>query len=126
MDVVDARMLRKSGEGNDNRVYYEAAWEAALVAAAKSSDQNAFVELHCRYRSLMKRRIRGMVRNLEDAEDVLQDTMTSAFKLLPGFRGKCSFLPGFRGKCSFRTWITTIEINTSSCPEGHPLRLQGC
>src|ERR1022692_40647 len=103
MDVVDARILRKSGEGNDNRVYYEAAWEADLVAAAKSSDQNAFVELHCRYRSLMKRRIRGMVRNLEDAEDVLQDTMTSAFKLLPGFRGKCSF----------RTWITTIEINTS-------------
>src|SRR5450631_1758680 len=76
-DVVDGRMLPKSGEGD--RVCYEAACELDLVEAAKCGDQRAFVELHCRYRSLLKRRIRGMVRNLEDAEDVLQDTMISAF-----------------------------------------------
>ena len=99
----DAPIIRKSGEGNALALCYEAACEVDLVSAAKSGDQHAFVELHRRYRPLLKRRIRRIVRNLEDAEDVLQDTMMSALR----------HLAGFRGKCSFRTWIITIATNNS-------------
>jgi RNA polymerase sigma factor (sigma-70 family) len=93
----------QSAEVNDPALCYEAACEFDLVSAAKNGDQCAFVELHRRYRPLLKRRIRRIVRNLEDAEDVLQDTMMSAFR----------HLAGFRGKCSFRTWIMTIATNNS-------------
>ena len=98
-----APIIRKSGEINAPALCYEAACEVDLVSAAKSGDQHAFVELHRRYRPLLKRRIRRIVRNLEDAEDVLQDTMMSALR----------HLAGFRGSCSFRTWITTIATNNS-------------
>ena len=103
VDSADAPPCRNSRESNGPGLCYEAASEADLVAAAKSGDQHAFTELHRRYRPLLKRRIRGIVRNLQDAEDVLQDTMISAFR----------HLPRFRVQCSFRTWITTIATNTS-------------
>ena len=99
----DAPIIWKSQEVNDPALCYEAACEMNLVSAAKRGDQHAFVELHRRYRPLLKRRICRIVRNLEDTEDVLQDTMMSAFR----------HLAGFRGKCSFRTWITTIATNHS-------------
>jgi RNA polymerase sigma-70 factor (ECF subfamily) len=93
----------KSGEVNDPALCYETTREIDLVSAAKGGDQHAFAELHRRYRPLLKRRIRRIVRNLEDTEDILQDTMMSALR----------HLAGFRGKCSFRTWIMTIATNTS-------------
>lgn len=102
-DVAENRIIPKSGEGDDHRVCEEAACEADLVAAAKSGDQQAFLELCRRYSPSLKRRIRGVVRNCEDAEDVLQETLMSAFR----------HLAGFRGKCSFRTWIMTIATNNS-------------
>ena len=74
-----------------------------LVSAAKNGDQPAFVELCRRYGPSLKRKIRRIVRNREDAEDILQDTLISAYKNLPGFRSKSSF----------HTWITTIAINNS-------------
>jgi len=74
-----------------------------LVLAAKGGDQHAFVELCRRHSPLLKRRITRIVRNREDAEDVLQDTLIRAF----------SNLAGFRAQCSFRTWIMTIATNNS-------------
>ena len=102
-DVAGAPNLRKAGEGNNQCLCYETACEPDIVAAAKSGDQRAFLELCRRYRPSLKRRIRGIVRNCEDAEDVLQETVMSAFR----------HLAGFRGNCSFRTWITTIATNNS-------------
>jgi len=102
-DVPGATVIRESGEGDDSCLCYETACEADLVAAAKSGDQQAFVELCRRHSPLLKRRIRRIVRNREDAEDVLQETLIRAF----------SHLPGFRAKCSFRTWIMTIATNNS-------------
>jgi RNA polymerase sigma-70 factor, ECF subfamily len=101
--VADARIFPKPREGDDPRVRYEAAREADLVAVAKSGDQHAFMELCRRYGPSLKRRIRRIVRNCEDAEDVLQETLMSAFR----------HLAGFRAKCSFRTWIMTIATNNS-------------
>ena len=81
----------------------ETACEADLVSAAKAGDHNAFVELCRRHIPSLKRRIVRIIRNREDAEDLLQDTLIRAF----------SNLLGFRGQCSFRTWIMTIAINNS-------------
>ncbi len=102
-DVAENRIIPKSGAGDDYPVCDEAACEADLVAAARSGDQHAFLELCRRYRPSLKRRIRGIVRHCEDAEDVLQETLMSAFR----------HLAGFRGKSSFRTWIMTIATNHS-------------
>jgi RNA polymerase sigma factor (sigma-70 family) len=102
-DAAENRITPKSGEGDDHRVCGEAACEAELVATARSGDQHAFLELCRRHRPSLKRRIRGIVRNCEDVEDVLQETLMSAFR----------HLAGFRAKCSFRTWILTIATNQS-------------
>src|SRR5215469_17146107 len=82
---------------------YHTACEFELVSAAKNGDQRAFCELYRRHSSLLKLRIRRVVRNAEDAEDVLQDTMMKAF----------THLAEFRGTSAFRTWLTTIAINSS-------------
>lgn len=82
---------------------YESACEVQLIAAAVNGDQHAFVELCRRCYPSLKRRLLSMVRNREDAEDLLQDTLVSAFR----------HLPSFQAKCSFQTWITTIAINKS-------------
>jgi RNA polymerase sigma-70 factor, ECF subfamily len=103
VDFPNAPTIRKSSEGNGQGLCYETACEADLVSAAKGGDQHAFVELCRRYRPSLKRRIRRIVRNLEDAEDILQETLMSAFR----------HLAGFRGKCCFRTWIMTIATNYS-------------
>ena len=44
-----------------------------------------------------------ILRHREDAEDVLQETLLSAYQ----------YLDSFRGACRFSTWITRIEVNKS-------------
>ncbi len=77
--------------------------EADLLTAAKSGDHRAFMELYGRHRPSLVRRIRRIVHNFEDAEDVLQETLMSAFR----------HLGRFRAHCTFRTWIMTIATNHS-------------
>jgi RNA polymerase sigma-70 factor (ECF subfamily) len=74
-----------------------------LLSEAKSGDQYAFDELCVRYRGMLKQRIFRMVRNREDAEDVLQETFLSAYR----------HLDSFRGTCRVSTWMTKIGINTA-------------
>ena len=72
-----------------------------LVSEAKSGDQQAFAELCLRYRGMLMSRIYRIVRQPEDAEDVLQETLLSAYQ----------HLDSFRGACRFSTWMTKIGIN---------------
>jgi RNA polymerase sigma-70 factor (ECF subfamily) len=74
-----------------------------LLSDAKSGDHRAFEELCVRYRSVVKQRIFKIVRNQEDAEDVLQETLLSAYR----------HLGAFRGTCRFSTWLVAIGTNTS-------------
>jgi RNA polymerase sigma-70 factor (ECF subfamily) len=87
----------------DSASRYESARELDLISAAKCGDHAAFVELCRRYTKLLKRRIQGIVRNREDAEDILQETLLRAYK----------HLSGFRAECGFHTWIMTIATNNS-------------
>jgi RNA polymerase sigma-70 factor, ECF subfamily len=74
-----------------------------LVQAAQSGDHDAFAELCRRHAQPVRRRILGIVRHQEDAEDALQETLLRAYANL----GK------FRQSCKFSTWITAIGINSA-------------
>jgi RNA polymerase sigma-70 factor (ECF subfamily) len=52
---------------------------------------------------MLNQRIFRIVRNREDAEDVLQETLLSAYR----------HLDTFRGTCRVSTWMMKIGINTS-------------
>lgn len=75
----------------------------ALIIAAQGGDHNAFVELCRRHSAVAKLKIFSIVRNHEDAEDVLQDTLLRAYL----------HLSTFRRSCKFSTWLTTIGMNSA-------------
>jgi RNA polymerase sigma-70 factor, ECF subfamily len=74
-----------------------------LINAAQRGDENAFMELCRRHSAVTKRKIFSIVRNREDAEDVLQDTLLRAY----------THLTSFRQGCKFSTWLTTIGVNSA-------------
>ena len=82
---------------------YSRASDDELLVAARSSDGRAFAELCRRHARSIQKKVFGMLRNREDAEDVLQDAICSAFVHL-----QC-----FRGTCAFSTWLTQIAINAA-------------
>ena len=82
-------------------VHAHEATDALLTTAAQSGNAAAFVELSLRHSRRIKSRIYRMLRNWEDAEDVLQDSLLRAF----------THIGQFRGECTFSTWLTGIAIN---------------
>ena len=72
-----------------------------LVAKAKRGDRGAFGELVSRHQQQVYHMVLRMVRNREDAEDVVQDAFVSAFEKLGTFKGTASF----------RTWVISIALN---------------
>ena len=74
-----------------------------LVKAAQLGDHEAFAELCRRHAQAIRRRIFGIVRHQDDAEDALQETLLRAY----------SNLGRFRQSCKFSTWITAIGINAA-------------
>jgi RNA polymerase sigma-70 factor (ECF subfamily) len=74
-----------------------------LITAAQRGDQEAFAELCRRHSTLTKKRIYRIVRNHEDAEDALQDTLLRAY----------THLTSFRRSCKFSSWLTTIGLNSA-------------
>ena len=82
---------------------YSCATDDVLVAAAKSSDGRAFEELSSRHVNSIRGTVYRIVRNLEDTEDVMQDSLLKAY---------CN-LPEFKASCKFSTWVTKIAINSA-------------
>jgi RNA polymerase sigma-70 factor (ECF subfamily) len=74
-----------------------------LVQRAQQDDERAFGELVRRYEHKVYSLALRMVRNPEDAEDVLQDTFLRAF------RG----IKSFKGNSTFSTWIYRIAANSA-------------
>jgi RNA polymerase sigma-70 factor (ECF subfamily) len=74
-----------------------------LLAAAKTSDERAFEMLSGRYIRSIRKRVYSIVRNSEDTEDVVQDSLLKAYR----------HLPEFRESYGFSKWITRIAINTA-------------
>jgi RNA polymerase sigma-70 factor (ECF subfamily) len=82
---------------------YREASDEELLAAARSSDAGAFTELSGRYRRSIHNTAFRIVRQREDAEDVVQDTLFKAY----------IHLKHFRGTCRFSSWLTSIAINSA-------------
>ena len=82
---------------------YSRASDDELLVTARSSDSRAFAELCRRHARTIQKKVFGMLKNREDAEDVVQDAICSAFVHL-----QC-----FRGTCAFSTWLTRIAINSA-------------
>ena len=82
---------------------YTNASDHQLLMAAKSSDGRAFEELSYRHLRSIRKRVYSIVRNPEDTDDVVQDSLLNAYR----------HLHRFRESCTFSTWITTIAINTA-------------
>jgi RNA polymerase sigma-70 factor (ECF subfamily) len=77
--------------------------DQALVTRAQHDDERAFGELVHRYESKVYSLALKMLRNPEDAEDVLQDTFLRAY------RG----IKSFQGHSTFSTWIYRITANSA-------------
>lgn len=70
----------------------------AWVQAAQGGDQGAFSQLMERFQRDVYGKAFGIVKNHQDADDVVQETFIRVYRALPGFRFESSF----------RTWLITI------------------
>jgi RNA polymerase sigma-70 factor, ECF subfamily len=75
--------------------------EAALVAAAKAGDINAFETLVGRYERKIFRLAQNITQNKEDAEDVMQEAFLKSYQ----------HLNEFQGNSRFYTWLVRIAVN---------------
>ncbi|SEB43017.1 RNA polymerase sigma factor [Terriglobus roseus] len=74
-----------------------------LVELARSGDDEAFGELMNRHRSTVRRTATAILKNWEDAEDVVQEVSLSVLRKLHTFEGNAKF----------STWLTRIAVNAS-------------
>ena len=77
--------------------------EYAFLVAAKNGDSAAFESLCKQSAKMVFRVARRMMRNNEDAEDVLQESFQQAFV----------HLKSFNGDSRFSTWLSRIAINAA-------------
>jgi RNA polymerase sigma-70 factor (ECF subfamily) len=77
--------------------------DARLLADAKSGHSVAFGELYNRYKRRIFRLAQRIMRNHEDAEDVVQEAFQLAFV----------HLHDFQGGARFSTWLSRIAINVA-------------
>ena len=77
--------------------------EANLVARARAGDPAAFESLVMPHRDAIRRVAGRILRNREDAEDVVQTAFLDALR----------HLDAFQGRSRFSTWLTSIAINAA-------------
>ncbi|HEV8129276.1 MAG TPA: sigma-70 family RNA polymerase sigma factor, partial [Candidatus Eisenbacteria bacterium] len=87
----------------DEEFVVTTATDEELVRRAQQDDERAFGELVTRYESKVYSLAMKMLRNPEDAEDVLQETFLRAY------RG----IKSFKGNSTFSTWIYRITANSA-------------
>ena len=75
--------------------------EVQLIDKALAGDDNAFAEILKRYRQPLYHLLFKMVRNREEAEDLVQEAFIKAFKALASFNEEYAF----------STWLYKIAVN---------------
>lgn len=75
----------------------------ALVERAKKNDRGAQFELYKLYSKAMLNVSNRIVNNIEEAEDVLQESFILAFKNIKNYRGDSTF----------GSWLKRIVVNNS-------------
>jgi len=74
-----------------------------LVARFQTGDRNVLSEFLKRYHSRIYRLAYGMLRNPQDAEEVIQEVFLRLFQKLDSFKGESSF----------SSWLYRVAINTT-------------
>jgi len=77
--------------------------EADLISRCRKGDQDAFKEIFDRYHKRVYRIAYGMVRQKEDARDIVQEVFTKLFRSIQDFRGKSKFY----------TYLYRMAVNTT-------------
>jgi RNA polymerase sigma-70 factor (ECF subfamily) len=72
------------------------ATDEALLAALRAGDAGAFDTLAERYAGRIEGLARSVLKNEQDAQDVVQDTFLSLHRHLDGYRGDAPFWPWLR------------------------------
>lgn len=90
---------RNHGSGDSPRA--SGCPDSELLARVRAGEEQAFVELVCRYHGSLLRLARTYVKSREVAEEVAQDTWLGVL------RG----LDGFAERSTFRTWLLGILLN---------------
>ena len=79
-----------------------------VLAAARTGDNDAFTALITPYVPRLRRLARRFTRNVEDAEDVCQESLLKAFTKLHRFTGTQDATKG-----DFRSWLMRITANSA-------------
>ena len=74
-----------------------------LVQRAQQGDQRAFGTLVTKHRPMVTKRLRTMIRDSAEIEDIVQEALLRAYRALPKFRGDSAF----------STWLCRIVINVA-------------
>ncbi|MFZ9810519.1 MAG: RNA polymerase sigma factor RpoE [Burkholderiaceae bacterium] len=74
-----------------------------LVQRVKNGDREAFNLLVLKYQRKVSRLVGRLVRNPDEADDVVQEAFIKAYRALPQFRGDSAFY----------TWLYRITVNTA-------------
>ena len=80
--------------------------EQVRITAARAGDEGAFAALVAPYRRELRAYCYRMAGSLEDADDLLQESLVKAWRSLPTFEGRSSF----------RTWL--YRVAWSACIDG--------
>jgi RNA polymerase sigma-70 factor (ECF subfamily) len=75
--------------------------DVELLQRGRAGDRDALRQLYERYHRRVLAVVIGMVRNPEDAREIVQDTFVRAFRSLDNFKGDSSFY----------TWLYRIAVN---------------
>ncbi len=75
--------------------------DAALIESARSGDSDAFTELVNRHYQSSLKLARSILRDVEDAEDEVQNSFTKVYL----------HLSRFEGNSRFSTWLSRIVVN---------------
>jgi len=103
MYAQDLKNRNKRGTGWAGQRLTSAREEYAFLAAAKRGDSAAFETLCKQSANTVFHVARRIMRNTEDAEDVVQESFQQAF----------IHLTSFNGDSRFSTWVSRIAINAA-------------
>jgi RNA polymerase sigma factor (sigma-70 family) len=114
-EETDMKILdRQSPSTNYRRFLAES--DENLVAAAKNGEQRAYNELCRRHTKRTFHTVQRFTRNIEDAEDAVQESLMKAF----------AHLATFDGRSAFSTWLTRIAINSALMALRKKRNIQEC